>query len=184
VKIMDEPGSVVDPADARSARDRRRALVRELVARHHVASQSELVALLRRRGLDATQATVSRDLDELRIGKQRTVDGRVAYVLPEPAGLAQIVRQFVLGVDASGNLAVVRTPPGLAAAVASAIDGAREPGVLATVQGDDTVLVVAAEGTTGRDLVQRFAALGATTPPSSVAAEEAARPMTRNQEPS
>lgn len=181
---MDEPGSVVDPADARSARDRRRALVRELVARHHVASQSELVALLRRRGLDATQATVSRDLDELRIGKQRTVDGRVAYVLPEPAGLAQIVRQFVLGVDASGNLAVVRTPPGLAAAVASAIDGAREPGVLATVQGDDTVLVVAAEGTTGRDLVQRFAALGATTPLSSVAAEEAARPMTRNQEPS
>lgn len=168
--------SVVDPAAARSARDRRRALVRELVARHHVTSQSELVALLQRRGLDATQATVSRDLDELRIGKQRAADGRVGYVLPEPAGLAQILRQFLLGVDASGNLAVLRTPPGLAGAVASAIDGAHEPGVLATVQGDDTVLVVAAEGTTGRDLAERFAALGANTPLSALAAAEAAPP--------
>jgi transcriptional regulator of arginine metabolism len=143
------------------ARERRRALLRELVARHRVESQTELVALLAGHGVDATQATVSRDLDELRIGKVRGADGRLHYVLPEPAGLAQILRQFALDIDASGNLAVVRTPPGLAAAVASAIDTGDVPGVLATVQGDDTLLVVAREPTTGRAIADFLAALAA-----------------------
>ncbi len=134
----------------------RRALLRELVARHHVESQSDLVALLAERGVEATQATVSRDLDDLRIAKQRGADGRPAYALPEAAGLAQALRLYALGIDASGNLAVVRTPPGVAGAVAAAIDDANEPGVLATVQGDDTVLVVAAEGTTGRTIADRL----------------------------
>jgi transcriptional regulator of arginine metabolism len=161
---------------AAAGRDRRRALLRELVAHHRVASQTELVDLLAQRGVLATQATVSRDLDELRIVKQRGADGRVAYVLPEPAGLAQILRQFALGIDASGNLAVVRTPPGLAAAVAEAIDVAREPGVLATVQGDNTLLVVAAEGTSGRAIADRLLALVAQPAPGALAAEEPAPP--------
>jgi transcriptional regulator of arginine metabolism len=140
-------------------RERRRVLLRELVARHHVESQTELVALLAEQGVEATQATVSRDLEDLRIGKQRGADGRLAYALPEPAGLAQTLRLFALDIDASGNLAVVRTPPGLAGAVAAAIDEAAEPGVLATVQGDDTVLVVAVEGTTGREIAHRLIAI-------------------------
>lgn len=133
-----------------TARDRRRQLIRDLVARYEISAQSTLVELLAGHGVDATQATVSRDLDELGIGKVRGADGRVAYALPEAGGLAQILRQFVVSVAASGNLAVVRTPPGAASAVASAIDNADLLGVLATVQGDDTLLVVAAEGTTGR----------------------------------
>lgn len=128
----------------------RRALVRELVARYEIRSQAELAELLAAEGVGATQATVSRDLDELGIGKQRGADGTLAYALPEPGGLAQTLRQFAREIDASGNLAVVRTPPGAAATVASAIDGADLPGVLATVQGDDTLLVVATEGTSGR----------------------------------
>lgn len=140
-------------------RDRRRALLRELVALHHVESQTELVALLAQRGVEATQATVSRDLDDLRIGKRRGADGRLAYSLPETAGLAQSLRLFGVGIEASGNLAVVRTRPGLAGAVAAAIDEAREPGVLATVQGDDTVLVVAVEGTSGRTVADRLVAI-------------------------
>jgi transcriptional regulator of arginine metabolism len=135
---------------------RRRALLRELVAHRHVASQAELVALLAERGIEATQATVSRDLEELRIAKQRGADGRPAYALPEAAGLAQALRLYALDIDASGNLAVVRTPPGVAGAVAAAIDDAKEPGVLATVQGDDTVLVVAVEGMTGRTIADRL----------------------------
>ncbi|HVL99297.1 MAG TPA: arginine repressor [Egibacteraceae bacterium] len=142
-----------------TARERRRQLIRELVSRYEIGSQSALVALLAEQGVDATQATVSRDLDELGIGKVRGADGRVAYALPEPGGLAQILRQFVASVDASGNLAVVRTPPGAASAVASAIDGAALPGVLATVQGDDTLLVVAAEGTSGRTVADRLTAI-------------------------
>ncbi|MBW3601604.1 MAG: arginine repressor [Actinobacteria bacterium] len=134
----------------------RQRLLADLVERHETGSQGQLVALLRRRGVEATQATVSRDLDELGIAKVRGADGTVAYALPEPSRLSQILRQFVLDVDASGNLAVVRTLPGAAAAVASAIDQADLPDVLATVQGDDTLLVVAVEGVAGRDLAARL----------------------------
>jgi transcriptional regulator of arginine metabolism len=72
--------------------------------------------------------------------------------------LAQALRQFVLAIESSANLAVVRTPPGTAAAVAIAIDGADVPGVLATLQGDDTVLVVAREPATGSDVANRLLA--------------------------
>jgi transcriptional regulator of arginine metabolism len=133
-------------------RDRRRELIRELVATRRVRSQTELVDLLRDRGVVATQATVSRDLDELGIAKVRGADGRVTYALPETAGLPQLLRQFAVDIDASGNLAVVRTPPGAAGTVASAVDASALPGVLATVQGDDTLLVVAREGRTGREV--------------------------------
>ena len=137
----------------------RRQLVRELVATYDIGAQSALVSLLADRGVEATQATVSRDLDELGIGKVRGADGRVAYALPEAGVLAQTLRQFVAAVDASGNLTVVRTPPGAASTVASAIDGADLPGVLATIQGDDTVLVVATEGTSGRTVADRLIAI-------------------------
>ena len=130
----------------------RRNTIRELVAANEVASQSELVALLATAGIEATQATVSRDLEELGITKYRGADGRSAYALPDSNGVAQMLRQFARSIDASGNLAVVRTPPGAAAAVGSAIDAADLPGVLATVQGDDTLLVVAREGLTGQQI--------------------------------
>lgn len=135
-----------------TSRDARRERIRELVATYAIDSQGELVDLLRAEGVEVTQATVSRDLDAMGVGKQRGADGRIAYALPETGSLAQVLRQFVTGVDASGNLAVVRTPPGAAAAVASAIDAHGLPGALATIQGDDTLLVVAVEGGTGRDL--------------------------------
>ncbi|MDP8971031.1 MAG: arginine repressor [Actinomycetota bacterium] len=142
----------------------RQRVLRELVSRYEVSSQAELVALLDAHGVEATQATVSRDLDDLGIAKLRGADGRVSYALPEAGGLAQILRQFATRVDASGNLAVVRTPPGAAAAVASAIDAADVPGVLATVQGDDTLLVIAVEGTTGRAVAERLWAIRSARP--------------------
>jgi transcriptional regulator of arginine metabolism len=140
------------------ARDRRRARLRELVAQYAVSSQAELVDLLADSGYSATQATVSRDLDDLGITKARGADGRVTYALPEMPALAQTLRQYVVQVESSGNLAVIRTPPGTAAAVAIAIDGGDVPGVLATLQGDDTVLVVAREPATGRDVADRLRA--------------------------
>ncbi len=150
--------SVSDARDGRDQRDRRRARLRELVAHHAVSSQAELVSLLADSGFAATQATVSRDLDDLGISKTRGADGQVTYALPEMPALAQALRQFVLQIDASGNLAVIRTPPGTAAAVAIAIDEGDVPGVLATLQGDDTVLVVAREPATGRDVADRLLA--------------------------
>lgn len=145
-------------SEAAGARERRRARLRELVARYAVASQAELVELLADSGHAATQATVSRDLDDLGITKSRGADGRITYVLPEMPALAQALRQFVVTIESSGNLAVIRTPPGTAAAVAIAIDGGDVPGVLATLQGDDTVLVVAREPATGRDVAARLEA--------------------------
>lgn len=148
--------SALPMGEAGDAREHRRAQLRDLVARHAVSSQGELVELLAAQGVTATQATVSRDLDDLGITKTRGADGRVTYALPETPALAQSLRQFVLDIEASGNLAVVRTPPGTAAAVAIAIDGADVPGVLATLQGDDTVLVVAREPATGREVAERL----------------------------
>lgn len=145
-------------------RDRRHARLRDLVATFEVASQAELVDLLADHGITATQATVSRDLEELGIAKTRGADGRSAYTLPELPALAQTLRQFATAVDASGNLAVVRTPPGTAAAVAIAIDAGDVPDVLATLQGDDTVLVVAREPATGRDVAERLRALAHARP--------------------
>ncbi|HSJ44651.1 MAG TPA: arginine repressor [Euzebyales bacterium] len=146
-------------SEAAASRVQRRAVLRELVARYAVSSQAELVALLADAGISATQATVSRDLDELGITKARGADGTVSYALPEMPALAQALRQFVVDIDASGNLAVVRTPPGTATAVAIAIDGSDVPGILATLQGDDTVLVVAREPATGREVAERLRAI-------------------------
>lgn len=145
-------------------RDRRHRLLREFVAAYTVTSQTELVSLLTSHGVDATQATVSRDLEELDIVKVRGADGRAAYALADAGGLPQLLRQFAIAVDASGSLAVVRTPPGAAGTVASAIDSAELSGVLATVQGDDTILVVAVEGTRGRDIADRLTQMKDRTP--------------------
>ncbi|CAN5300796.1 arginine repressor [soil metagenome] len=151
-------------ASGATARTRRQALLRELVAAYAVRSQSELVGLLARHGVGATQATVSRDLEELGIAKVRGADGRVTYSAPDAGGLAQLLRQFALDIGASGNLAVVRTPPGAAGTVASAIDTANLPEVLATVQGDDTILVVAEEPTSGRTIADRLTDIKDRTP--------------------
>ncbi|MFA9445589.1 arginine repressor [Egicoccus sp. AB-alg6-2] len=138
---------------------RRQQLLRELISDHDLGSQSEVRAALAARGVDAHQATVSRDLDELGAVKVRGADGTLVYRLavdPGPGSarsrLDETLRQFVVSVSHSANLTVLRTPPACAHPVASAIDLAELDGVLATVSGDDTVLVVAAETLPGRDL--------------------------------
>ena len=102
---------------------------------------------------------MSRDLEVLGIAKVRGAGGVTVYITPEQPALAQALRQFALAVDASGSLAVIRTPPGVAGAVAAAIDAAVVPGVLATLQGDDTVLVVAVDGTRGAEIAGRLIAI-------------------------
>ena len=137
----------------------RHELIADLVATYEVGSQGELVELLARQGVEVTQATVSRDLEQLGIGKQRGADGTVAYAGPERGGLPQMLRQFATAIEASGNLAVIRTPPGAAATVASAIDTTGVDGALATIQGDDTVLVVSREPATGHDVAATLRAI-------------------------
>ena len=144
-------------------KQRRQQLIRELISAQDLGSQTEVRAALADRGLDAHQATVSRDLDELGAVKVRGATGTLVYRLavdPGPGSargrLDETLRQFVVSVTSSGNLVVLRTPPACAHPVASAIDLAELDGVLATVSGDDTVLVVAAEFLPGADLAAQL----------------------------
>ncbi|MGI9018805.1 MAG: arginine repressor [Euzebya sp.] len=140
-------------------RDSRHQLIAQLVSTYQISSQAQLVELLAAHDVEVNQATVSRDLEQIGIGKLRGADGSVAYAAPEQTGLALLLRQFVIDIQSSGNLAVLKTPPGAASAVASAIDTTSVNGVLATLQGDDTVLVVASESSCGRDVAAALSTL-------------------------
>jgi len=138
--------------------------IREILRARTVTSQGELAGLLRRRGERVTQATLSRDLDELGAVKARLPDGRVAYRLPEePPGtgdhLRRMLVEFVTGIEASGQMVVLRTPPGCAQPVARAMDTTGLDDVIGTVAGDDTILVVCREGVTGRTVARRLEAI-------------------------
>jgi transcriptional regulator of arginine metabolism len=132
-----------------------------------VSSQAQLVELLAADGIVATQATVSRDLEDLGAVKVRIPGGTMAYAIPEHAKeatapddhLRRVMGEFVVDVAHSANLVVLRTPPGSAHVIGSALDRAGIADILGTVAGDDTVLVVCAEGTTGTDVAGRLAAL-------------------------
>lgn len=143
---------------------RRRAL-RRLITNEVVSNQHELVERLASRGFDVTQPTVSRDLEA--IGAVRAVEnGGVRYIIgsaPESgtAELARVFGEFVLWVESTGNLVVLRTPPGAAHLVASAIDMAALSDIVGTVAGDDTVFVAAAEHIGGAALAAELDELGA-----------------------
>ena len=123
--------------------------------------------LLATAGLPATQATVSRDLEELGAVKVRIPGGAMAYAIPEHAKdsrapddhLRRVMGEFVVDVAWSGNLVLLRTPPGSAHVVASALDRAGLPEVLGTVAGDDTLLLVCAEGAGGAEVAAQLAGL-------------------------
>lgn len=132
-----------------------------------ISSQIQLVELLATDGVVATQATVSRDLEELGAVKVRIPGGQMAYAIPEHAKdrvapeehLQRALSEFLVEVAHSANLAVLRTPPGSAHVVASAIDRAGVADVVGTVAGDDTVLVVCSEEAGGKRVAGRLAKL-------------------------
>jgi transcriptional regulator of arginine metabolism len=134
------------------SKHQRQHLIVELLEAEPVGSQAQLVALLEARGVAATQATVSRDLDELGAVKIRVAGGETAYALPDrtapPAPqdqLRRVLGEWAVAIAWSGTLVVVRTPPGSAHVVGAALDRSGYPGIIGTVAGDDTVLVVADE---------------------------------------
>ena len=146
----------------------RQARIVAILSSRSVHSQSELAALLADDGIDVTQATLSRDLEELGAVKLRGADGGGGvYVVPEDGSpvrgvsggaerVSRLLGELLVSTDASGNLAVLRTPPGAAHYLASAIDRASLPEVVGTVAGDDTILVIAREPMTGAQLATMF----------------------------
>lgn len=141
--------------------------IEQLIEQNSVTSQGQLVELLAKSGVDATQATVSRDLEEIGAVKVRAAGGEPLYAVPElpkdrvapEEHLRRVLGDWVVDVASSSNLVVVRTPPGSAHVVASALDRASLKEILGTVAGDDTIIVVAAEKTGGSVLARRLAAL-------------------------
>jgi transcriptional regulator of arginine metabolism len=140
----------------------RQRRIAQILRQRAVESQAELARLLRERGERVTQATLSRDLEELGAFKARLPNGQTAYRLPEEPPdakgdwLRRMLAEFAIDIEASGNLVVVKTPPGGAQAVARAIDGSTLEGVLGTVAGDDTILVVSREGVAGETVARRL----------------------------
>lgn len=141
---------------------KRQQAILSLVSRERLSSQEEIRARLAALGLEATQSTISRDIEELGLARVHDREG-VRYVVPGRAApgsptrlLRHLLDEFALSFVPSGNLLVIRTPPGAANALAEGIDRAELPEVAGTVAGDDTILVVAAEGRTGRRVERRF----------------------------
>ncbi len=144
-------------------RPRRLALIARLLGARRFSSQDELVRALAREGVEVAQATLSRDLRSLGVGKRPGADGRTAYALPGPATESldrerQLLdlKAFVNEVKLAHNLVVVRTPPGHANGVARAIDLAEFPGLVGSVAGDDTVLCVLSDPAGARGLKRRL----------------------------
>jgi transcriptional regulator of arginine metabolism len=142
----------------------RQARIVTLLSSNSVSSQSELASMLAAEGIEVTQATLSRDLEELGAVKLRGADGGVGvYIVPEDGSpvrgvtggterMSRLLGELLVSTDASGNLAVLRTPPGAAHYLASAIDRAALPYVVGTIAGDDTIFVMAREPMTGAEL--------------------------------
>lgn len=133
----------------------RRAKLHRLIEEGRVTSQSQAARLLTDAGYPVTQATVSRDLGAIGATKSRDEHGNVYVIANEQApDLMPTIDQFVLDVVPSGNVVIIRTPPGAAHFVASALDGAALPQIAGTVAGDDTVLVVASASSTGKQVAK------------------------------
>ncbi len=145
----------------------RRARIAEVLGRREVRSQGELLTLLAAEGIEVTQATLSRDLVELGAVKVRRGRGLV-YAVPGavpqggeqvPTRLRRLLEELLVTAQASGNLVVLRTPPGAANHLASTLDAAQLQGVLGTIAGDDTILLVTSTPRGGAALARRLVAL-------------------------
>lgn len=139
----------------------RRALIAELIRTRHVATQGDLRDLLRARGHDVTQATLSRDLAKLRARRVSLPAGGTAYEIEgfqagaEPSQLAAMAA-LVLGIREGAAIVVIHTRPGAAPAVAALLDQARLDSIIGSIAGDDTIFVVPERRVTTAQLTKQL----------------------------
>lgn len=159
-------------------RTARQAKIVELIKTNTVPSQTALAGLLEANGLKVTQATLSRDLEDVGAEKLRGAEGQSArYVISEDGiprphtaqkpspRLARLATELLTGVDYAGNIVVLRTPPGAAQFLASALDRAALPGVLGTIAGDDTVMVIVRAESAAADVADALESMTAKSQP-------------------
>jgi len=153
------------------SKSQRQRMIADWLRGERVGSQEEVVARLALAGVAATQATVSRDLDELGAVKVRR-DGSIRYVIPGPADarhaaakLDRLLAEWVDAIVPAGNLLVLRTPPGSANLVANALDCAEVADIAGTIAGDDTIFVALADGVDAHAAAGRLRARRSGTEP-------------------
>jgi transcriptional regulator of arginine metabolism len=198
--VAARPGLTMSPS-VPATKAARLALISRVISQRVVRSQGDLLTALANEGVTVTQATLSRDLVELRAAKTRGADGTLAYTVPAegaagtvgarvgggqaeaPDGrLARLCAELLVRAEASSNLIVLRTPPGAAQFLASAVDQSARTDVLGTIAGDDTVLVIARDPDGGSALAERF--LDLASPPGAPAVTPATDPPATGENPS
>lgn len=135
-----------------------------LISSKELGSQEELLEALREEGYSVTQATLSRDLKQLKVAKAASMNGRYVYVLPNETMYKRISKPRMASemlsipgyrsVNFSGNIGVIRTRPGYASAIAYNIDNSGIDEILGTIAGDDTIIIVIKEGATTDDVLK------------------------------
>jgi len=146
--------------------NKRRRAILTLIETNRVETQAELTGLLEKEGFDVTQATVSRDIKELRLIKITSGDGKMYYASqaqPDETSYKRMLNVFsqaYVDADHAANIVVVKTLPGMANAVASAIDASHYEEVLGSIAGDDNVMVVCRTEVYAENLVTRFNRIG------------------------
>lgn len=141
---------------------KRHIKIREIIAKHEIETQDELVDALKKAGYNVTQATVSRDIKELHLVKVPLPDGRYKYSLPADnrfnplQKLKRILVDSFVNIDSAENLVVLKTLPGNANAVAALIDNLDWEEIVGTISGDDTILIVCRNKKQSEKLTKRF----------------------------
>ena len=137
--------------------------LRMIISSREMGSQEELLAALQEEGFKLTQATLSRDLNQLKVAKAASMGGNYVYVLPNVAMYKRVsspaqVKEMMqvprfLSINFSGNIGVIKTRPGYASSIAYNIDASNIPYILGTIAGDDTILIVCTENSSEHDVV-------------------------------
>ena len=140
----------------------RQGEILRLVQQQRLSTQSEVAEALRDAGIDAVQATVSRDIAQLGLVKVRNADGRLVYALPGASDIRRLdeltsaLRRWAGEMTPTNGLLVIRTPSGVAPALAEAVDRAELAEVAGTIAGDNTIFVAARAGMKGGDIRELF----------------------------
>lgn len=137
--------------------------LRMIISSQELGSQEELLSALQKEGFQLTQATLSRDLKQLKVAKASSMSGNYVYVLPNDTMYKRVstpskVREMMevpgfLSINFSGNMGVIKTRPGYASAIAWNIDGSDIPQIIGTIAGDDTIFIVIKEGISHQDVI-------------------------------
>ena len=140
-----------------------------LISSGEYGSQEEVLAALKKEGFTLTQATLSRDLKQLKVAKAASMNGKYVYVLPDETMYKRIHKPLsaaemmmtpgFISINFSGNIAVIKTRPGYASSIAYNIDTSEMPEILGTIAGDDTIIVVIKEGVSHEEVTERLSQL-------------------------